>query len=476
DARAIDWAVAAGADVISCSWGVAQDSAGVVAAAINRAVTNGRNGKGCILVFGTGNDNQTTIIPGFANIISVGASAEDDSELPSSNPGEDLLAPGINIFTTDLLGAAGRSSTDYYAAFDKTSAATPHVAGVAALMLSVNPNLTVTQVEAMLIQTADQVSAVNIRVNALKAVQAACESLKTTMVIATPESKTVCSSTPFFIAGPVGSKLPCGYSIKWSVSPENLLTASTYTGDFFTPYPVSSSVSGMATIMAEITSKNCIWTLQTNVHVGKPAFAGQLSPGGALVSSPSENQLCPGTTYKAVMTTSGPAPITWTKLSGASSPNFYWVSNTNDLSLRFASKNLSATFRASSSNSCGTTSREYIFRSIDCGGQCSSSFQVTPGSRGRRKIEVSVVEPCSSSFAADNGMASAYGSPNKDLAITNTIRSVVVTDQMGIVMHTENFDDGRTSVTIDAASIPRGVYIVRVDGRESSETHRVFIE
>ena len=54
------------------------------------------------------------------------------------------------ITTTDLLGNAGYSTTDYTDTFGGTSSASPLVSGVLALMLSANPDLTRRDVEYIL--------------------------------------------------------------------------------------------------------------------------------------------------------------------------------------------------------------------------------------------------------------------------------------------------------------------------------------
>jgi hypothetical protein len=59
-----------------------------------------------------------------------------------------VVAPGVDILST----TPGNS----YQSFDGTSMAAPHVAGVAALVLSANPNLTPAEVESLLTQTANR--------------------------------------------------------------------------------------------------------------------------------------------------------------------------------------------------------------------------------------------------------------------------------------------------------------------------------
>ncbi|MEB3278627.1 MAG: S8 family serine peptidase [Lyngbya sp.] len=58
-----------------------------------------------------------------------------------------VVAPGVDIYST--------TPNNGYEYLEGTSMATPHVAGVAALMLSANPNLTVAEVEQILTQTAN---------------------------------------------------------------------------------------------------------------------------------------------------------------------------------------------------------------------------------------------------------------------------------------------------------------------------------
>lgn len=160
-ANAIRWAYVR-ADVLSCSWSVAYSSD--ISSAIQDAVTQGRDGKGCVAVFSSGNDGNINVaFPAYLNdVIAVGAVHRDGTiwDYSQRGFGLDLVAPSGepnyqgDVTTLDLMGIYGKSSTNYMHVFGGTSAACPQVAGVAALMLSVNPELTASEVKNKLKSTA----------------------------------------------------------------------------------------------------------------------------------------------------------------------------------------------------------------------------------------------------------------------------------------------------------------------------------
>ncbi len=205
------WAVAKGAAVISCSWGPAAVYFPLSLrqrAALTRAATTGRKGKGCVIVFAAGNANRptnstvnergwpqnilngpTAWLGGFTvhpDVITVSActslnkksaysnwGAEVSVCAPSNNapPGMGLqetgyiftppevtgAIPGLGIVTTDRPGGAGYDASSFASDFGGTSSACPLVAGVAALVLSANPDLTAAEVKQILQQTADKI-------------------------------------------------------------------------------------------------------------------------------------------------------------------------------------------------------------------------------------------------------------------------------------------------------------------------------
>jgi len=169
-ADAIDWCWRQGADVLSNSWALGAPS-DPVARAFGRARTQGRNGKGAVVTLAAGNQGQAISFPGnLPGFCTVGASNRaDERKTPTSSDGEPtwgsnsgpallLLAPGVSICTTDIAGAAGYQPGDFTRTFNGTSAATPHVAGAAALMLSANPGLGAHEVRTLLGQTAKRLA------------------------------------------------------------------------------------------------------------------------------------------------------------------------------------------------------------------------------------------------------------------------------------------------------------------------------
>ena len=105
----------------------------------------GRGGLGSVIVQGIGNDNREAQGGGLNTsryTISVAAIGEDGFAADFSNYGACVLvtAPGVNIHSTELTGAAGAGPGDY-AIGNGTSFSGPIVSGVAALMLQANPNL-----------------------------------------------------------------------------------------------------------------------------------------------------------------------------------------------------------------------------------------------------------------------------------------------------------------------------------------------
>jgi subtilisin family serine protease len=167
-ADGIDWAWRQGAAVLSNSW-CGGPSVDGIRLAFERARKLGRKGKGSVVIVAAGNRQQPVGFPGtLRGVLTVGASnqwdepktltSKDSESWWGSNYGAPvrLLAPGVQIPTTDISGPRGYGPEDFTARFNGTSAATPHVAAAAALLLSVAPDLTEKRVREILIATSDR--------------------------------------------------------------------------------------------------------------------------------------------------------------------------------------------------------------------------------------------------------------------------------------------------------------------------------
>ncbi len=205
EAKSFAWAADNGADVISCSWGP-RDGAwwnpgdplhtsffalpDSTRYALDYAINTGRDGKGCVIVWAAGNGNEDVSFDGYAShpkVIAVAACndrgrrsvySDFGKEVWCCFPSSDIYVPEWNhprpltagIWTTDRSGNKGYNeggidaeafigdrNGNYTATFGGTSSSCPGVAGIAALILSVNPELSWDQVRELIKNSCDKI-------------------------------------------------------------------------------------------------------------------------------------------------------------------------------------------------------------------------------------------------------------------------------------------------------------------------------
>lgn len=178
-AMGLNYARLNGADVINMSFGFNGWSQAIINPAIAAA-----HAANIVLVAATHNYNGAITYPAtHPLVIAVGASDEVDNRKSPSSPDMEtwwgsnygpqlsVVAPGVHIPTTDQVGTAGINTTPGAAGnnilnFNGTSAATPHVAGLAALIRSVYPTLTNVQIRNLIERSAEKVGTVPYGVDA----------------------------------------------------------------------------------------------------------------------------------------------------------------------------------------------------------------------------------------------------------------------------------------------------------------------
>ncbi len=146
--QGIIWAVDNGARVLSVSLVSSSDTP-----TLRSAVRYARL-SGAVVVAASGNDGQQKRLypAAYDDAIAVGASDRSDNRASFSNWGDhlDLVAPGVMITTTTRGGGTWQF-------FQGTSAATPHVAGICALVLSVRPATSLAEMRQFLRRGADDI-------------------------------------------------------------------------------------------------------------------------------------------------------------------------------------------------------------------------------------------------------------------------------------------------------------------------------
>ena len=166
-------------DIYVNSWGPADtgnllgEIGPLALSALEEGVSEGRNGLGSVYVWAAGNGHQngdSSNKDAYANsryTIAVGAVNWKGERTDYSESGSNvmLVAPSHNssawvdpgIFSTDISGNGGHNTTDYLDDMGGTSASAPMVAGVIALMLEANSDLSWRDIQHILVRTSKKV-------------------------------------------------------------------------------------------------------------------------------------------------------------------------------------------------------------------------------------------------------------------------------------------------------------------------------
>lgn len=245
-AQAIVYAVNNGARIINVSLGAPDDSS-ALRAAVQAAVA-----RNVLIVAAAGNcglggascdlRNEVSYPAAYPNVLAVAATDVDDSHASFSTAASyvDVAAPGRRIvstaptYATYLSGSAGAPRN--YAVISGTSQATPFVAGVAALVLSREPNLTLPQLIARLQGTADHLGTAGVnpefgngRVNAFAAVNGAAGPALTYGALYDVAS--VPRAVPFGVVTPMTVRLTNTSSFAWNATGANPVKLSYHWSD-----------------------------------------------------------------------------------------------------------------------------------------------------------------------------------------------------------------------------------------------------
>lgn len=456
-AAAINWAWDDGAAaVLSNSW-VGGSYSSIVTTAINNALTEGRGGKGSVVVFASGNygtySNYSVRYPAdIDGVVTVGAVNKNGLiwDYTSYGPSMDVVAPsgqrGNNagdVTTIDRMNANGFYSGNYQSTFGGTSAAAPQVAGVVALMLSVNPNLTYSQVTSILQQTATDGGPAGFddkyghgRLNAFRALQKAIGG-----PISGPNH--ICPNATYSLTA-----LPSGATVSWSSSNTGAVTinssgVATRVGSF----------NGSVTITATVNTGGCSGVqLKKIVTVGTPNLVKTVN--GSLITGP--YPVSPGGTYTLnTSSNSTSATFNYNNYSGTGNMtiSLYNPSNPSTPMYVNGSSTVGSRYvRVTGTNTCGSYYEDFVF--------------YIPG--GMLKA---YPNPAKDILVIEFSSSESTNLPNEISLISEKTGSIVRAISPQEFYRNGNFEDGN-KIKLDVSTYPRGIYYLHIkpDATESKQT------
>ncbi|MEI9945330.1 MAG: T9SS type A sorting domain-containing protein [Chitinophagaceae bacterium] len=275
-------------------------------------------------------------------------------------------------------------------------------------------------------------------------------------------SSVICSgSSNYSVTG-----LPCNASVVWSIIPAtsvaNLSCSSCATTS------LSYINNGAVTLTATV-SNVCGGTItisKSNIIIGIPTIQSGFytytnypygSPMG-LVEGPEDNEVC-YTERPTVMTTTmdiqGATDVVWEKNSSTPS-TLLWDQVGNDLSISFRAVNQTGSFKITTSNTCGSVSKDYIFKSVTC-----EMFRVSPN-------------PASSNFTVstieDNSIAAS-----KEYTSNRSFTEIRIFDMQSNLKKYQRFNKAKQA-TINISDLKLGIYIVEVSNGIYKERHQLSVQ
>ncbi|MGD0172388.1 MAG: S8 family serine peptidase [Halobacteriota archaeon] len=249
----------------------------------------------CLFVCAAGNNASNNDVSPFypaslrdPNIISVAAINSDDSLASFSNYGAttvNLGAPGVGILSTIWWNTTGTvngvSGVKGYDTWDGTSMATPYVTGVAGLIKTVNPSLSVAQIRNAILNNVDPDSylsglvSTGGKLDAAKAVDSVTATLTPTLSPAVTAQNA--NSLDLFMRGSDGA-------LWYKYWTGTTWTASTSLGGVLTSAPAATSPANGAMDVFVQGSDNALWWQNTTDN--GTTWSGWKGLGGVLGSAP----------------------------------------------------------------------------------------------------------------------------------------------------------------------------------------------
>ncbi|MBS1949607.1 MAG: zinc-dependent metalloprotease [Bacteroidetes bacterium] len=254
----------------------------------------------------------------------------------------------------------------------------------------------------------------------------------------------ICSNTSTFSI----TTLPTGFNVQWTSSNPSALQITGGQGTATATFTRQNNINGAATITATVSGGGCGTTLQQNVWVGQPNAPGSLNKN---INNP---PFCVGSTVIAsINAVGGASTYSWV----SNNPSMLEVSGSGNYVNLLADAAGTCTFSVTTTNTCGSTSKNYIASLTDCSGGGQMAVTAYPN-------------PASSSMTV---------SVTDSLASTNSVLlpqpyQLNLYDRFGTSTYSVQSDQHTLQVPV--GSLPQGVYYINVLYKDAVLRRQVLIQ
>ena len=233
---------------------------------------------------------------------------------------------------------------------------------------------------------------------------------------------------------------------------------------------ISATGSGIVHLVA--TSGNYTAETDVSVTVGSPPYVTiDISTSGSYSELPANytlsdyNSVCNYQNVNLNMYITAASTSSWSKVS-SNPTNLYWEQTGNNLGFYFYNVGQSAQYRITATNSCGTTSKNYGFKSIDCSG-------------GGGGCEVYAASPNPASESIDITVPNIPPPPPCDVTAAQLAQSditeVTIYDQSGTMKRKLNYSAKTKKVHINLNGLKTGIYIFEIGNKAHKERKQVVV-
>lgn len=266
---------------------------------------------------------------------------------------------------------------------------------------------------------------------------------------------TVCGSTATFSV----KNLRSGDVINWV----NSSNTSYISGQNTKNYTVQGG--GNAWVQASITNSVGGYTVNLSKFyftIGKPVVTSQIPL--SYFSGSNYNNVCNQQSYTTSILVDGASSVTWSRIAATPS-NTSWSQSGNNINFYFYNVNQTSVFKINASNSCGNTSYDFGFKSIDCsgggGGGCNLVYTVSPNPVGQTlTITPSIPAPC-------------IVTPS--LQTENINGTISVFDNQGILKKRVNYKH-ISKTDINVSDLKNGTYHIEIYDGQATDKQTVIVQ